>query len=506
MDPTATELAPGEPGHVHALPGNEVVVVAQPDGHTVHHHHFNPPNAVQNWLRREDMDALAKAWEEAEAQAIAWAESEDWDDDADNWNDGEVSGSASRSRSNSHASGAASGVGSSVSGQMGSGMRPARRRPVPKKEWKGDFHLVGQDTGRAAPMRRYFGNECAERSPGCPAGRMDPIDHPSKPVAHPGKALPDLAKRPYGVKSKDDFSLPSSPSLESLQQERSNALRKSKWCAEHWQTVTVDNPLLHPHFRHYFDRRGLEASYRTRPNLDKVTKRDRPRTPQKPSTDDLLRKFSASAPHLEGVYKEDGGVDVAARHVGNMPWSKRCFFHGPELNKRSPPPNEDRIPWISDFQNVVTEDNELMNPMQRHYFDKDGIESSYRNRGHHYGRPMRHIFGKHPSPGPSPKALGGSGRRPGLGSRSASVQSLGAESQWSATSQRDAQGGNTPGGIGRSPGGRASGCGGGAERSARSLGSRTASVRTAGSGQSDGGGMNGSSQRLGAELLGGFVS
>lgn len=448
------------------------------------------------------MDALAKAWEEAEAQAIAWAESEDWDDDADNWNEGEGGGSGSRSRSNSHASGSASGFGSSVVGQ-GSGLRPVRRRLVPKKEWKDDFHLVGQDTGRAAPMRRYFGSESAERSPGCPTSRLDPIDHPSKPVAHPGKALPDLAKRPYGVKSKDDFSSPSSPSLESLQQERSNALREARWCAEHWQSVTVDNPLLHPHFRHYFDRRGLEASYRTRPNLDRVTKRDRPRTPQKPSTDDLLRKFSSSAPQLEGVYKEDGGVDVAARHAGNMPWSKRCFFYGPD--KKPPvPPNEGRIPWIGDFQNVVTEDNELMNPMQRHYFDSDGIESSYRNRGHHYGRPMRQIFGKHPSPGPSPKALGGGRPRPGGPGRSASAQSLGGAESSQRSAAQGPGGGGTPqssGTLGRSPGGRA------AERSARSLGSRTASVRTArSSGTGSESGMSGAaSQWLGAELLGGFA-
>jgi len=45
-----------------------------------------------------------------------------------------------------------------------------------------------------------------------------------------------------------------------------------------------------------------------------------------------------------------------------------------------------KIPWVKDHHVTVATDNEGLNPMLRHFFDQDGLESSFRNRGMHYGR------------------------------------------------------------------------------------------------------------------------
>mmetsp|Transcript_104141 Transcript_104141/g.324714 ORF Transcript_104141/g.324714 Transcript_104141/m.324714 type:complete len:209 (+) Transcript_104141:3-629(+) len=61
-----------------------------------------------------------------------------------------------------------------------------------------------------------------------------------------------------------------------------------------------------------------------------------------------------------------------------------------------------------------------MNPVLRHYFDQDGVESSFRNRGRHYGRPKKVCFGLEPiqQGQPSPQASKLATSRPSVRSAS----------------------------------------------------------------------------------------
>lgn len=183
------------------------------------------------------------------------------------------------------------------------------------------------------------------------------------------------------------------------------------WAQTHHLTVSVDNDQLHPHLRHYFDRKGLEAGYRNRPVVAMVSPNLRPRTPKRPTTREKILKFRSSS--------EPVMMPGAERHRGNMHWGTRCLMYGPDYKaKPKPSPkklagsqsltrgNVDRIPWISDHHVSVAEDNEILNPMLRHYFDADGIESSFRNRGIHYGRPSRSVWGHFPVPSKLPGAAG----------------------------------------------------------------------------------------------------
>lgn len=301
---------------------------------------FNPPESVQKWLRREDWDALSQAFAEAEERAMVWTE------------DGTRESVASTSPS-------------SV---------PRRRR---RRQWDQDFHLLGQDSRKPPPLRRYFDPVAAEGSP------------PTQAVRRGMRHLTDQNRgngRPLGGSA----SAGTSP-----------AIHRSEWSNVWGQTASVNNDVLHPYLRHYFDRRGLEASYRQRPHIDHEScRRLRPRTPQRPSVGDLLLRHSTSEPSLASAGGTISGstmdkLDVKNRVYGSIHWGNRCLMYGPEASvQRSP--TGDKIPWINDHHRNEAEDNELLNPMLRHYFDADGIESSFRNRGRHYGRPTRSVFGQSP--------------------------------------------------------------------------------------------------------------
>merc|ERR1712113_1104629 len=107
---------------------------------------------------------------------------------------------------------------------------------------------------------------------------------------------------------------------------------------------------------------------------------------------DKILKWSISEPALHGSEDE---LDVKLRAKGNIHWGGRCLRYGPQCHLRQSPTGE-KIPWVYDHHRSETEDNEILNPLLRHYFDADGIESSFRNRGRHYGRPTRSIFGQTP--------------------------------------------------------------------------------------------------------------
>jgi hypothetical protein len=127
-------------------------------------------------------------------------------------------------------------------------------------------------------------------------------------------------------------------------------------------------------------------------------------------------KFSASDPSLttqslSSAMKGSREVlapdplDVENRVFGNVRWNTRTLFFGQSKKVGRDKSTGEKVPWVSDHHITETMDNHLMNPMNRHYFDKDGIESSFRNRGRHHGRPARDVFGKFFDPkGASPTA------------------------------------------------------------------------------------------------------
>merc|ERR1712060_645135 len=66
-----------------------------------------------------------------------------------------------------------------------------------------------------------------------------------------------------------------------------------------------------------------------------------------------------------------------------------------------------KIPWVNDHHLLESDDNTILNPRLRHYFGGEGLESSFRMRGRHYGRPLPAVMGLPPLPTiqPAPKAL-----------------------------------------------------------------------------------------------------
>jgi len=298
---------------------------------------FNPPDSVQQWLEQEDWNSLSRQFAEAEERALVWTE---------------VDSEDSRSQP-------------SLTSSVSPSTLPRRRR---RRQWDQDFNLVGSDSRKPPPLRRYFDDVPAESSP------------PTQSVRRGSRLAAALGS--------GSASAGSSP-----------AMHHAGWVDSWNQTASVNNDILHPHLRHYFDRRGIEASYRQRPHIDHEScRRLRPRTPQRPPIRDMLMKYSLSDSSLmssgssaapgRGVDK----LDVKHRSQGSIHWGKRCLVYGADASVQRSPKGE-RIPWINDHHRGEAEDNELMNPMLRHYFDADGIESSFRNRGRHYGRPPRPVFG-----------------------------------------------------------------------------------------------------------------
>jgi len=331
---------------------------------------FEPPDSVRNWLRREDCEALTRAWEEAEAKAIAWAEGLD---------DAEEDGLFEEGNTPSCAS-----------------LPQLIRRPRPL--WDDAFHLLGQDHRYPRPLRRYFDKDVPAEVP-----------LPNPFVGRMAKQLQEEEKSELVL---------ASPTASSTSGSKA---RREKWDSCHHHVASTDNDHLHPHLRHYFDRRGIEASYRTRPNMNRTTPVLRPRTPQRPGTREKILKFrpSASDPSLPTsnhahANSDAGGshdpLDMKNRGRGNIHWGTRCLLHGCEYSAGSPTrissdigntkkhhevdkhrglSGQRRIPWVQDHHVCVSDDNSVLNPMLRHYFEIDGLESSFRNRGLHYGRPIR---------------------------------------------------------------------------------------------------------------------
>jgi len=312
------------------------------------------PEAVQKWLRQEDWEALTSAWQEAESQAILWAEGSD----SEEVRREALLQEASQGSFRPHASMGSLPALSQTSSKKG------RRRP----KWNEDFHLLGQDSRRPPSLRRYFDRLPGENS--VPRGmRQDVKPKPGMMEGRSGCAPPEHLKA------------------------------RMPWVDSFWQTPSVDNDNLHPHLRHFFDRRGLESSYRQRPWVDATTKRMRPRTGQRPTTREKIMRYRSISEGSLGQgsvmstqssnHDEEEQIGVEGRHTGGVNWGARCRDLGTDAYKIKQNGVTQKVPWVLDHHVSVATDNVILNPTLRHYFDVDGLESSFRNRGMHYGRQIR---------------------------------------------------------------------------------------------------------------------
>eukprot|EP00440_Ansanella_granifera_P019365 gb/GFBE01021037.1/.p1 GENE.gb/GFBE01021037.1/~~gb/GFBE01021037.1/.p1 ORF type:complete len:390 (+),score=53.62 gb/GFBE01021037.1/:1-1170(+) len=317
---------------------------------------FNPPEAVRKWLRPADWEALSAAWAEAESHAMQWSESEIDGLDDGFWDQEQAMQMQAMG---------------SPSWQQGMGYTQEmarKRRPRKRPDWDQDFNLLGSDSRKPAPLRRYFDEIPAETAP-------------PKEAIRPGM-------RPKNVDYRH------------VEDDRFEALLYGRgWLGSHEQCASVDNDGLHPHLRHYFDQRGIESTYRQRPHIDHPWDQMRkPRTPERPPDRELHRKILARGCGSTATLPDPNEPPKAIH------WGTRCLRYGPDPKVRQGQGGE-KIPWVYDHNRLESEDNTVMNPLLRHYFDADGIESSFRNRGRQYGRAVKSVFGREFSKPGKPKPV-----------------------------------------------------------------------------------------------------
>mmetsp|Transcript_8232 Transcript_8232/g.18404 ORF Transcript_8232/g.18404 Transcript_8232/m.18404 type:complete len:368 (+) Transcript_8232:192-1295(+) len=301
---------------------------------------FEPPEHVKRMLRPEDWEALTKVWAEVEEETLRMLEESDFDDP----------GALAPPRR------------AAASKSKSSPAKP-RRKEIP---WNQEFHLLGADhPRRPARLRRYFDSDHNSGTPWCP--NSDEFQEARLKSTFLGA----------------DKRKPKEPYLHAEAHE-------VPWNDAFHNTVDVDNDGLHPFLRHYFDRRGVEASFRTRPHVSKCDWRTKVRTPGRPPTRDRILKWSVSEPSLLSTStvrsREEvcpPSLDTEARHSGNITWGRRCLQYGRPGEEQD---GRGKIPWVHDHHVSVSIDNDILNPRLRHYFKEEGLEASFRNRGHHYGR------------------------------------------------------------------------------------------------------------------------
>ncbi|CAK9056748.1 unnamed protein product [Durusdinium trenchii] len=283
---------------------------------------FYPPEEVQQMLQPGDWEALERAW-------------------SHDWQGMETAGFPCGSYL------------AETSGQWPEEKKKKKQRP----KWDESWSLIGSDSRRPAPQRRYFDAVPAE------------IRAPVEPVR------PDMKKKEVNPRFEED--------------DRFEALLYGTGWLDCWsQTGSSDNDSLHPLLRHYFDHRGIESSYRQRPTADHPWLQTiPPRTPQRPSARTLKKKIINRA--TMAPKPPDPGAPAKS-----IPWGVRCLRYGGDFKAHHYLPKTHKIPWVYDHNRSESEDNPAMNPLLRHYFDADGIESSFRNRGRQFGRPVRPVFGR----------------------------------------------------------------------------------------------------------------
>lgn len=326
---------------------------------------------IPDWMPPEHMDAITRMFEEAEKEAMI-----SWEDDVDELDYAlELQDSSSLG----------------FPSLMAQAPRPSpQKRSQP--EWNDKF--IGIDKNKPPPLRRYFDHLPRETS--LP---KQPMRADVRKMHGPQHSMPDI----WSVQHPAYVPHISEATARRLQRTGSGCLevkneeREKRWVGGFAVTCSSDNDKLNPMLRHYFDRRGLESSYRERPDVDKVTPKLRPRTPQRPSTPERLLRFYASDPALGSgnIAKkkvEEETCDTGKRGEGDIFWGRRCLLYGAN-NTTTRGADGAKIPWVFDHHKMEAEDNEILNPLLRHYFEREGLESSFRMRGRAFGRPLRGVNG-----------------------------------------------------------------------------------------------------------------
>lgn len=172
--------------------------------------------------------------------------------------------------------------------------------------------------------------------------------------------------------------------------------KRPAWVNDWWKTVTTDNEALHPHHRHYFDRRGLETSYRKRPEIYATSPVYMPHTPKHKGF--IYRAMTSPALNTNPPGTELDPFDLSNKYRGSIQWGDRIKLCGTDPKAKSPTKGV-KIPWVCDHHNLESVDNSLVNPICRHYFEENykqlnghvqnGLESSFKNRGRVSGRPIK---------------------------------------------------------------------------------------------------------------------
>lgn len=330
---------------------------------------FDPPDEVKNMLSQDELAIVRRQiMKHEQAMVLEWEA-----DEAEAY----------------HMQSMMTGPGDSY--VAASGSHPSKQGRGQAK-WDQNFHQLGKDSNMPPPLRRYFDELPKENSRAKQPVRSDIMKlFPGQAnsifsIQHPTFA-PDLGELPR-------FSASDPKVVEKAR----NQQREKDFIDRFDLSCSVDNDLLHPHLRHYFDRRGIKSGYKNRPHVDKVTPKLRPRTPERPSTREKILRYYASDSALLaslGLSKGSPAKVVSGareRGEGDITWGRRCLMFGPDKAVRQGEDN-DKIPWVSDHHRMESEDNEILNPLLRHYFERDGLESSFRMRGRHYGRPLPAVMG-----------------------------------------------------------------------------------------------------------------
>jgi len=227
---------------------------------------------------------------------------------------------------------------------LGDAQKPARIK-FRERGWNHRHHTHGYcDTGNPKMRRRYFDEVCNE--PSCP--KVDPLWEFDSEVGDQ-----------------------QATSCSAMSQGGESQRKRKPWVDAFWMDCSTDNPLLNPLLRHYFDRRGIEASYRTRPEVAKHAPVLPSKSPREP--------YPQHSKESKALIKNEP----------NIHWGNRCLMYGCKykLDKKAQTMSGE-IPWVEDHNVDECVDNVGLHPYLRHYFDRDGLPSSFKNRGRNYGRPL----------------------------------------------------------------------------------------------------------------------
>lgn len=253
-----------------------------------------------------------------------------------------------------------------------------RRHQIRERAWNPRHHTYGFcDSGNPRMRRRYFDEVCNEPSTSKPdhlwefdseVGDQRTARGRSESTASHERRTPVQLHVTY-VHSKPFVCVEKVG--DEKKEERRKPERRKPWVDAFWMDCSTDNPIINPLLRHYFDRRGMESSYRTRPLVDKHAPVLPPHSPREP--------YPQHSQQAKKGLKEEP----------NIHWGNRVLKYGSNVKVQT---LDERIPWVADHTVTETTDNYGLHPKLRHYFDREGLPASFKSRGRHFGRTFSDPF------------------------------------------------------------------------------------------------------------------